>query len=52
MQAVLQICDAHLSTDFTFDQNYTTNIIQLLREVFRLFKLYRKHIVKLKQNCR
>lgn len=33
MQAVLQICDAHLSTDFTFEQNYTTNIIELLREV-------------------
>lgn len=33
MQAVLQVCDLHLVKEFQLDQNYTTNIIDLLREV-------------------
>lgn len=33
MMALLQVCDSHLAELFTFEQNVTTNITQILREV-------------------
>lgn len=47
MMALLQVCEPHLSDKFTLDEAYTTDIIQMLREVDRMEQLLLRIIYRI-----